>query len=231
VGEAAATLAAGRVRETTRINQAIATKLAVDRIRDSRTADSRATGLLHRPITGPANVLSESRAGSWDEGGNEGGGPEDQKREQLTSDTIAFASLFSETPSLAAVWKRACGDKRSPSRSGFNAARKRFWEIVVDHSIGDSDVQLVRRLIRNAGFRFEVGSSAPVLALNVPLRQRRLSIDHAASAGRSGRWLDPANLRFMMENDNVERRDLFDSFDLPNTGWKRFWRMPSRLNS
>ena len=104
------------------------------------------------------------------------------------------------------MWDEAAEGDRS-----YDAARAVFWRLVNQDE--GPDASFIRSMLEAAGYALGRGTEAPMLAMEWEDARssrtdaaRRLSIDHATPQSRDPSLAtDPANLRFMLQDDNSRR--------------------------
>jgi hypothetical protein len=127
----------------------------------------------------------------------------------------AYQSAFDQTPELSALWTEAAA-----SAGSWSEARTNFWTLVNDSE--GPDAEFVRTMLDRAGYELTGGDGAPMLrgydGASDPAR--RLSIDHATPNNpppgverTADLTLEPANLRFMLQDDNARRGNRYDEED------------------
>lgn len=171
---------------------------------DERHQMRRMAGHRGGPGHGPRAAEAQTSAVHSKAGENIGA---DQR---LAEYVRAFHATFAETPAIRELWKECTEDARS-----FADARRKFWKEVNE---GDSkEADYIREMLRQAGYRLQDGSGAPMLDMpgylvgpdgaGVRAADLRLSIDHVDPQSKAKeKALDPANLRFMSQRDNSTRR-------------------------
>jgi len=133
----------------------------------------------------------------------------------------AFASNFSETQAIKAVWEKAASGEQD-NKKGFAKAREKFWNSVNNST--DKDSETIRKVLQAAGYELQKGSNAPLLSMSGwdhsrPTREiteRRLTIDHAdPQSSEAKKTLRSDNLRFMSQMDNSIRGNRYDKYEKP----------------